>query len=167
MTIRSQFRVKPWRPVFDWYLSIPDTAHAINRSHEDYPRRVAATADEITRLGRGHVPAAITGELLRQVHGAVFADTKFAGRWKIRDIFFDAKGRPKVSAVADLMARLDDEYQLKKLTVDILGDWYVDFETIHPFPDGNGRTGGIIVAVYSHRLHPNRGWLAPQRSGRE
>lgn len=47
--------------------------------------------------------------------------------------------------------------------IDILREWYIDFQTVHPFPDGNGRTGGIIVAAYSHQMHPLKGWLEPKQ----
>lgn len=35
---------------------------------------------------------------------------------------------------------------------DDLVEWYTKFQTIHPFTDGNGRVGGIIVAVL-HKLN--------------
>ena len=42
-----------------------------------------------------------------------------------------------------------------------LKDWYHDFETIHPFQDGNGRVGGVTVAVLARKFRPEKGWLAP------
>ena len=49
------------------------------------------------------------------------------------------------------------------LTVEDLQDWYWDMETIHPFLDGNGRVGGVIVAGFAHARHPEKGWLAPNQ----
>jgi Fic family protein len=37
--------------------------------------------------------------------------------------------------------------------------WYMLFETIHPFQDGNGRVGGIVVAIMSYSLY--RKYLIP------
>ena len=46
-------------------------------------------------------------------------------------------------------------------TDEILLDWYSDFETIHPFQDGNGRVGGVVVAVYSNLWSTEGKYLAP------
>jgi fido (protein-threonine AMPylation protein) len=31
--------------------------------------------------------------------------------------------------------------------------WYQQFETIHPFIDGNGRVGGVVIAVLSFNVN--------------
>lgn len=163
VTIRSEFRVTPWHPRFGWVTSIPAVADAINRPHDDYPRRVPAAEREIERLGGARLPPTITTDALIQVHAAVFADTDFAGRMKKTDVFLGREGKPKVSKFADLMRRLEAEYADQVTSLDNLREWYIDFQTIHPFPDGNGRTGGIMVAVYSHQMCPTKGWLGPKQ----
>lgn len=163
VSIRSELRAIPWNPRFERVSTIAAVADAINRPHEDYPRRVPATEREIEHLSRVRLPPTIPAELTLSVHRAVFADTDFAGRWKEKDYFLGPGGKPAVSRVADLMARLEAEYTGRVLDLEALRDWYIDFQTIHPFPDGNGRTGGIVVAAYSHQLHPDRGWLGPNR----
>jgi fido (protein-threonine AMPylation protein) len=163
MSIRSEFRVTPWNPKFEWVRTTEDVADAINRPHDDYPRRVYATQSEVEHLSQVRLPPTITGDLIQAVHAAVFFDTDFAGTWKEQDVFLHPDGRTVVSKVADLMARLEEEYAGRITTLEVLRDWYIDFEGIHPFPDGNGRTGGIVVAAYSHQLRPDSGWLGPNR----
>ena len=61
------------------------------------------------------------------------------------------------------MEQLEDNYLRAIPTSDHLIDWYSDFQSIHPFQDGNGRVGGIIVAAHSHTMWPENGWLGPNR----
>jgi fido (protein-threonine AMPylation protein) len=151
MSLRSELRRIPFTPRFAWVSTVAGAADAINQPHEDYPMRVPATQREIERLSGLRLPATIAGALTLEVHRAVFADTDFAGRWKDTDIFLGPDGKPVVTRVADLMTRLETEYSGKALDVQALVDWYIDFQTVHPFPDGNGRTGGVIVAAYCTR----------------
>lgn len=37
-----------------------------------------------------------------------------------------------------------------ELVIFALTKWYIDFQTIHPFSDGNGRVGGIVMAIMGY-----------------
>ena len=47
--------------------------------------------------------------------------------------------------VADKMKDLLEKYNAKKKTLDDILEFHVKFERIHPFQDGNGRTGRLIL----------------------
>ena len=43
------------------------------------------------------------------------------------------------------MDKLFSWYQEQKITLEVLAEFHVRYESIHPFQDGNGRTGRIIL----------------------
>ena len=47
--------------------------------------------------------------------------------------------------VADKMKDLLEKYNAKKKTLDDILEFHVKFERIHPFQDGNGRIGRLIM----------------------
>lgn len=159
MTVIFQhLRQTPWNPTFTWVGSIAKAADQINSFHEDYPLRVGKTAEVIERLERWDF---VSGVILKLAHLYVFADTSFRGKWRDVDVKVGAHRPPDWQLVPHLMEDLELEWDFDDLAG--LKGWYADFETIHPFQDGNGRVGGIVVAAYSHALHPERGWLAVEQ----
>lgn len=70
---------------------------------------------------------------------------------------------PQHEAVPELMNRLLTEYRPQPINRATVTQWYRDFETIHPFVDGNGRVGGCVVALLSHYRRFKLGqFLTPQ-----
>jgi len=164
-------RTSPWTPTFTWVGSEREAADQINSFHEDYPTRVnvslLALADLWRKLdltgGPNMWPLGykIPSSRLLEIHHEVFGDTEFAGRWRRVRVVVGGHQPPLPADVPGLMGELEEAYRI--MTLGDLKAWYYDFETIHPFEDGNGRVGGIIVAAYAHHFHPDRGWLAPNQ----
>ena len=158
-------RIAPWNPTFKWVDSIAEAADMINRPHEDYPTRIPTT-----HLAIDSKVSPISARALRKTHKNVFGDTPHGGKFRKVNVRVGHHVAPKHSQVSALMKDLCDIHtHLIKADKDYarptqaLIDWYTDFETIHPFQDGNGRVGGIVVAQYSHLWFPEKGWMASQQ----
>ena len=167
----ERLRITPWTPTFEWVATAEECAIRINSWHEDYPFRVPATEKVISTFrgrpvaepasgnGRPTPPRIPVGSrLLLEIHRDVFRDKPFAGRWRTLNVTVAGHTPPSLFKVPGLMEELARLTVIRNL--EDLQDWYFDMETIHPFEDGNGRTGGIVVATFSHILHPERGWMA-------
>ena len=147
----STLRKNDWSPRFHWEPSLERTADTINRPHEDYPNRTIATKEAIKSTE--HALASnphITLKLLSQIHKQVFPDHgQEAGQWRNVNVRVADHLAPRWEWMNKLMAELEFLYLDLELDQDNLRKWYFDFNTIHPLKDGNGRTGGIVVAAAS------------------
>jgi len=154
----QHLRESIWNPSFEWVATSLVCADKINSYHEDYPKYVEATDRVLQSIVYSIV---IPNRLLLNIHNSIFSDKHFKGRWRDVDVIVGMHRAPQKLAVANLMEELASLYNIGD--VENLIEWYKDFETIHPFQDGNGRVGGVIVASYAHELYPNKGWLAPNQ----
>lgn len=154
----GHLRQTEWQPTFKWVSTSGECADKINSYHEDYPKYVKATKSVLEKVGAGNC---ILGSQLWGIHELIFSDQSWAGSWREVDVVVGLHHPPRRLVIADLMDELELAYTIT--SVEDLVEWYKDFETIHPFQDGNGRVGGVIVASYAHRLHPEKGWLAPNQ----
>ena len=154
----AHLRKSEWNPTFEWLQTSLECADKINSYHEDYPKYVEAT-DRALQGGIGK--AKIDSWRLREIHRSIFSDKSFAGKWRGIDVRVGPHHPPQFCDVAELMDELYFSYDI--VSIEDLIEWYKDFETIHPFQDGNGRVGGVIVATRAHALQPENGWLAPNQ----
>lgn len=162
-------RTSPWEPKFEWVDTIKEAADLINKPHEDYPARVSTTVsainyvDAITKAKSFVWPIFTTHRTNTLVHSLVFKDHgSQAGKWRRMNVVVGLFRPPDYDKVEKFMDELIQHYNDVD-SIERLIEWYTDFETIHPYRDGNGRVGGILVAAYSHFLHPKKGYLAPKQ----
>ena len=90
----------------------------------------------------------------------MFADQPFAGAYRQVNVWVGDHVAPDWVLVTSYLRDVMEYYQAPT-TLGTLVNWYIDFLTLHPFQDGNGRTAGVVLVHYSHKLHPSKGWLAP------
>ena len=151
-------RHKKWVPTFDWVKTSLECADKINSYHEDYPKYVEIT-DKVLQAIVGSLT--IPNHKLLYIHEIIFADKFFKGKWRDVNVVVGNHHPPKALDTPTLMKELASSYLISD--VETLIEWYKDFETIHPFQDGNGRVGSVIVATHAHAFQPARGWLAPNQ----
>jgi len=154
-------RTIPWNPTFKWVDSIAEAADAINLPHEDYPMRIPNT-----HLAIESKVLPMDNKSLRKIHKKVFGDMPYGGKFRkvnVRVGLHVAPNHYQVSALMEELHNVATGHSPLIQTEEALIDWYTDFETIHPFQDGNGRVGGIVVAQYSHLWFPEKGWMASQQ----
>lgn len=157
----KHLRETPWNPTFEWVRTTLECANKINSYHEDYPKYVKATNAILQSTTTDNPPGRIFSGYLKVIHKLIFSDKFFAGEWRKVDVVVGLHHPPRVLVLSGLMEELESLHSISDIKD--LTDWYTDFETIHPFQDGNGRVGGVIIAAYSHGLHPEEGWLAPNQ----
>ena len=154
-----------WVPRFKWVDTLEEVADCINKPHiDDYPMRVPQTLEVLKSLGYSMkelaFPIAISGYRLHSIHAIIFAEANFAGRWRTVNVLVGNHRPPEWRWVPELMKDLISKSQYLTSIGDLY-NWYHNFETIHPYQDGNGRVGGVIVAHISHLIDPKNGYLVP------
>ena len=154
----SSFRIVPFEPQFHWENSMGECADRINRPHEDYPRYVAHTGQLLSchhdRLWPGGSPWPDILNL-QGIHQSIFRGEK-SSLFREHDVIVGLHKPPPWREVPRLMGELCEIYAELEPTPARIEEWYVDFETIHPYGDGNGRVGGVVVALMMYHHHPDK-----------
>lgn len=91
-------------------------------------------------------------ELIKEFHyelkSGVFEDRANGyaiGDYKKRPNMIGMYQTVSPSEVAERMTELLDWYFTQKVNLEVLAEFHMKYESIHPFQDGNGRTGRLIV----------------------
>ncbi len=94
----------------------------------------------------------LTQELIKQFHyelkSGVFEDRANGyaiGDYKKRPNMIGMYQTTKPENVAEEMYLLVDWYKNQNVKISILAEFHARYESIHPFQDGNGRTGRLIL----------------------
>lgn len=142
-----------FNPTFYETDLVDHCADAINQPHEDYPVRVAKTTFVLKSL----CELALDGiefdtNILKATHSVIFNQTSGMGVGKLR-----VRAACVVDYYTGEVHNYPDPFEVPELleaimpveagTKEELIDWYTKFQEIHPFDDGNGRVGGVVVAA--------------------
>ena len=122
--------------------NIMDAAVAINEAHEKVPDLVEATTCELEYwMGLSR----LTAFDLRGIHQTLFAHLESAGQYRdVAVLSFETAEPSTISMLmADMVFSATNEGDCNPMGM------YERFQWIHPFVDGNGRVGGIALAVIS------------------
>ena len=92
--------------------------------------------------------ADLTEKMIRDIHYLVLQDNKQArGRYRNVPVRVGTHIAPQPYLVNPLMEKLleNNREWTKDNTIKAVSNFHLEFETIHPFIDGNGRTGRLIL----------------------
>ncbi|MEE0583940.1 MAG: Fic family protein [Adlercreutzia sp.] len=88
----------------------------------------------------------LTPEFIKEIHLQLMAGVMdVPGQWKILGNGVGSVITARPEEVPTLIDRLVSEYNKYEPSLENIVRFHVRFETIHPFPDGNGRVGRAIA----------------------
>lgn len=159
-------------PKFSWTDDIPMLADRINLPHDDYPLRVEKTIGLIKHYMELGAPSFHFDEQdLKSMHSELFDGEGFNERHILRGGYRENNVELKDTRTGKTLYTPPSPFHIPHLMKSIMPvtilhdkgddffiadsdikmiDWYILFQTIHPFQDGNGRVGGIAIAVMSY-----------------
>lgn len=164
-----ELRTKIYMDALEWEArfieldSIDDCTDMINRPHEDYPARVADTMIAIANTIDALPDVKEIKEFdILAIHSFVMKGLESRGAYRQKDVVIGSPFKPIYKPVEwfhvpQLMAEIMPVSAA--FDIEVLKTWYKIFEKIHPFEDGNGRVGGIVVAAVSFSI--NGKYLTP------
>jgi Fic family protein len=149
---RLERLIKSFKPTFSPVDSVSDVAAMINAPHIDdslqLEERTKRTIEAIDFLSRP--PHQITWFDAKQIHSLMWYELNpnriRIGELRRHNVRIGSNVMPRHEFLSQL---IDRAFPIQASTESSIVSWYRTFEAIHPFADGNGRVGGVIVAVMS------------------
>jgi len=93
---------------------------------------------------------------IQQIHTLVMSGKEYlvTGRWRCISVHINNEDGgvfvpPEPHLIPQLMMSIFP-IEIGKMTKEDIILWYKRFETIHGFEDGNGRVGGVVMAIISY-----------------
>jgi len=100
----------------------------------------------------------LSKELICTLHGMLLVgiNDEFAGRFRIKNEYVRVGTfiAPAPEHIDLLLDRLLEDYtsNLTSYPLDVISRFHLEFETIHPFNDGNGRIGRALINLQLQRI---------------
>jgi len=138
-----------WCPEFEFVTTVKEAANQINLPHEDYPEFCEKTEESIVLAIEILEEGSIREFDIKALHGFCMAAKEHMIVGGYRTQIGTIVGTfipPEPMYIPQLMMTI---FPVTKELEDI-EEWYRLFECIHPFEDGNGRLGGIVMAAVSY-----------------
>lgn len=153
-----------WNPEFEYVDDIKEASNLINISHEDYPLFCSKTEESIIKAIDILREGIIKEFDIKSLHGFCMKDKEYikTGTYRTNNgVIVGNHIPPDIIYLPQLMMSI---CPVDKDIVDI-EMWYRLFECIHPFEDGNGRIGAIILAAVS--FIQDNSYKVPKRINKE
>ena len=153
-----------WNPSNILVDTIEEASDNINFPHEDYPLHVNSTILAITHTVDILRERNLTENDIRFIHKVCMKEKEFLqlGQWRTGEVIVNQVLCPPQPYLISpyMMSILPVGLEFQKTNDEIL-NWFKEFETIHPFEDGNGRVGGVVLAAMTFLL--NDKFLVPKK----